>query len=61
MNTDRPPAEIAEALAMPFILGMALGLAIGRFLGGFVVGVPLGLVLFAAFAWIRSRLARLPQ
>ncbi|WP_430505144.1 hypothetical protein [Haloparvum sp. PAK95] len=62
---DRVDA-LLERLALPFVFGMALGVAVGRQLGSSLLSVALfslvvGTVLFALFAWLRLRIADLPE
>jgi len=57
---------LVERLALPFVFATALGVGIGRQLGsGPVAAVAFGLVaggvLFALFAWVRIRVADLPE
>lgn len=49
-------ASRIEALALPFVFGMAIGLAFGRVvLQSTAIGVLLGLVLFVAIGGVRLR------
>jgi hypothetical protein len=57
---------LLERLALPFVFGMALGVAVGRQLGSSFLSVALfslatGTVLFGLFAWLRLRVADLPE
>ncbi|XVH30832.1 hypothetical protein ACNS7O_10585 [Haloferacaceae archaeon DSL9] len=45
-----------EAMAIPFVVGMAFGIALGRSLfGSTLVGVGIGLCCFGLLYWLRLR------
>lgn len=57
---------LLERLALPFVFAIALGVALGRQLGStslqtVVFSIGIGVALFLVFAWIRLRLAELPE
>jgi len=64
-ESDRVDA-LLERLALPFVFGMATGIAVGRQLGSTLLSTVLfslvvGAVLFAVLAWLRLRIADLPE